>query len=194
MTADAGQNWVPLGVVDGNTVNHLDHVFAIGPTSFPVYAGSQDGVYRLTHPNGAWQRQSSGPALYCTSVAVDPLHPNVVYAGGSTGLTKSTDGGDTFVEIGAPRFHGRWMAGIAVDPANSDVYVTLKNDDNSQNGGIWRSTDGGDTWTDLETPANISGTAIVLDPTVERVYAGLDGLGVATGETAARSYLPLVVK
>ena len=194
ISADAGQTWNPLGVVDGWTVNNDVHAFAIGPTSFPIYAGSQNGVYRLTDPNGAWQWQSSGPALYCTSVAVDPLHPNVVYAGGSTGLTKSMDAGDTFVEIGAPHFHGRLVLGIAVDPANSDVYITLKNDDNSQNGGVWRSTDGGATWTDLRTPANISGTAIVLDPSVSRVYAGLDGLGVATGVPATRLYLPLIVK
>ena len=194
VSADAGQTWNPLGVVDGWTVNNYVHAFAIGPTSFPIYAGSQNGVYRLTDPGGAWQRQASGPDLYCTAVAVDSLHPNVVYAGGSTGLTRSTDAGDTFVEIGAPHFHERWVSGIAVDPVNSDVYITLKNDANSQNGGVWRSTDGGDTWTDLGTPANVSGTAIVLDPSVARVYAGLDGLGVATGTTAVRLNLPLIVK
>ena len=197
VSADAGQTWNPLGVVDDWTVNNYVHAFAIGPTSLPIYAGSQNGVYRLTVPNGAWQPQSSGPSLYCTSVAVDPLHPNVVYAGGTTGLTKSVDAGDTFVEIGASRFHGRWVSGIVVDPVNSEVTITLKNDDNSRNGGVWRSTDGGATWTDLGTSANISGTAIVLDPSVSRVYAGLDGLGVATGATraaAARLYLPLIVK
>ncbi len=67
--------------------------------------------------------------------------------GASSGMFKSTDGGDTWTEMtrnpGMPQEGIVGRIGLAVSSANSDIVYSLFE---NENGGLFRSTDGGATW------------------------------------------------
>lgn len=74
------------------------------------------------------------------SLAVDPSHPNVLYAATSNGIFKSTDGGAHWA-VTSPRFGDFRGAGeVVVAPSSpSTVYANTS-------GGVYRSLDAGKTW------------------------------------------------
>ena len=96
-------------------------------------------------------------------LSMDPSNPRILYAaifqvlrqpwtmtsgGPDSGLYKSTDGGDTWVEItqnpGIPQgLKGR--IGVAISPPRPERVWALMEIENSQ-GGLFRSDDGGATW------------------------------------------------
>jgi photosystem II stability/assembly factor-like uncharacterized protein len=118
-----------------------------------IDAGTDAGLYRSDDGGTRWHlldTPMSGSMVW--SLAVDPVDPNVMFAGTGTpstpGVYRSTDAGKRWeplpVEIskdcpnvGTPR-----VTGIAVDPTDHrNVWVGLEVD------GVRCSRDGGDTWT-----------------------------------------------
>jgi hypothetical protein len=81
------------------------------------------------------------------------------------------------------------VTALSVDPASSDVYLSLPNGDwdyhpsnNSftmRSGGLRKSSDGGATRTDLGLPQFRGGNAIALDPANASIYCGLQNAEVA---------------
>ncbi|NKB87163.1 MAG: hypothetical protein GKS06_02945 [Acidobacteria bacterium] len=120
-STDAGQTWVNMGLRD---THHIGRV-ALHPTDpDTVYvaalghlwgANEERGVYRSRDGGLSWQRilyidEDSG----AVDVAIDPLHPDALFAatyqrrrtaygfhggGPGSGFYRSTDGGDTWVEL-----------------------------------------------------------------------------------------------
>jgi hypothetical protein len=114
-----------------------------------------------------------------SALAIDPDTPRTLYAGGSGGVFKSTDGGDTWgaANAGLPTTDAVWA--LAIDPSTPQTLYagTLFGD------GVFKSTDGGGTWNALNTGlTNTRYTrvqALAIDPTEpRRVYAGTAGGGV----------------
>jgi hypothetical protein len=199
---DAGKTWNHLGQEDEWTVNDHTHGMAIGPNSFPVYALTHAGVYKLTAPNGVWT-QTGDNFGYCLSAAVDSRSPNVLYVGTTSGIYKSTDWGATWVKLPDPPNTGGWVVSIAIDPLNSDIYVALRNNPDSwtsvdggktwhhPRGGLWKSSDGGNTWLDMGLPKNRSVNTVALDPATSSIFSGLEGLGVAVQSNLTRPSRPM---
>ena len=76
-----------------------------------------------------------------------------------TGLAKTTDGGKTFTEVGAPP-----SALVPDVPGNNDVFGTDtisdvrfvdSNDGWAYGGGLWETTDGGQHWSAVEIPGSV---------------------------------------
>ena len=132
-----------------------------------------------------------GESAGAVDLSIDRTNPKVVIAalnhhvtymwdeesgGPSTGLFKTTDGGDTWTDItrnpGMPEgLIGK--IGMSISPASSDrVYAFIEADGGQ--GGIYRSDDGGDTWqmthqnpNDMEIPNSYNHiTAAPQDPDV----------------------------
>ncbi len=149
-TADGGLSWnyiwqsrdFPLAV-------------AIAPGDpATIYVGTSNGLLKTTDGGSIW---SDTPLHSVVNVlAIDPLHPNVVYAAttsddfyplpaGSPGLFKSTDAGaswsainsglETLINTGAP------VTALALDPVHPDVVYA-----GTSGNGVFRSTDGGAHW------------------------------------------------
>src|SRR6516225_7937665 len=59
-------------------------------------------LFKSVDGGATWSRRRFGtPAVYVIAVAVDPLSPNIVYAGtNNEGLFKSADYGDTWASVG----------------------------------------------------------------------------------------------
>ena len=112
--------------------------------------------------------QFGSPSGYVWKPVVDPIEPNIVYAGTQgDGLWKSLDYGDTWVRLdGLPNT----VQGITVDSANnSHVFA-------SSSTGIWKSEDGGATWTNVLTNPAWSVTFVAAASDI--VYATSKTAGV----------------
>jgi len=78
------------------------------------------------------------------AVVVDPTNPDVVYAGNTGGVRKSTDGGLTWTDADAGiTGTSTWVLGFAIDAsAPSTLYAGTTE-------ALFRTTDGGTSWTKL---------------------------------------------
>jgi hypothetical protein len=194
-TTDGGATWTPAGnAPTGTALGRIS--LAITPDGSTLYAGiagtgnagsSTFGtlfeMLKSTDGGASWSVLSGTPnymwsqGWYDNTLAVDPLHPSTVYAGGSyngagPGFIESTNGGATWTDI--------------VSGANG---VSIHTDDHAiafdasdrlldgNDGGIWRldnPTVGAIQWTDLNS--NLQTTqfmGIALDPSnMHTVYAG----------------------
>ncbi|MBL8245314.1 MAG: hypothetical protein JNL89_14030, partial [Rhodanobacteraceae bacterium] len=142
---------------------------AIDPTiSSRLLLGTATGGVWLSANSGAsWMPLTDNqPSLAIGAVAIDPNNPNVFYAGTgeangsyySAGILKSTNSGASWSVLGASVFNRGAIAGIAINPANSNNLLVCARSGKDQGsnstvgdsvGGIYRSTDGGQNWTQI---------------------------------------------
>jgi photosystem II stability/assembly factor-like uncharacterized protein len=167
-STDAGQTWKFTGLADSR---HIPRIRVHPKDPDLVYAavlghlfGPNEvrGIYRSKDGGARWER-----VLYVSNeagavdLAMDPANPRVLYAttwkvrrspwslesgGPGSGLWKSTDGGDTWLELsrnpGLPK-GPLGIAGITVSPSNPEnLYAIVE----AEEGGVFRSRDGGKTW------------------------------------------------
>ena len=163
---DAGKTWTHMGL---DRVRQISEV-RIHPTNPElVYVAAQGapygpnperGIYRSTDGGTTWELvlfidEDTG----ASDLSMDLTNPRILYAGmwnhrrlpwkvlsggESSGVYKSTDGGDTWEELnnGLPEIMGK--IGVAVSPANPErVWALVEADE----GGLFRSEDGGSSWT-----------------------------------------------
>jgi photosystem II stability/assembly factor-like uncharacterized protein len=118
------------------------------------------------------------PSQSVRSIAIDPIAPNIVYAGTGTkerlgvGMYRSVDSGATCMVFGATEFGGRKVGKIAIDPAtagsqiSTTLYASVTSTDHTH--GVWKSTDSGSHWSQIRsaTGAGSGFTTydIVIDP------------------------------
>ncbi len=168
-SADAGKTWVHMGLEDTEQIGqicvdphdpNLVYVAAVGHMSGP---NPERGVFRSKDGGKNWQKVLfKSDRAGASDLIIDPSNSNVLYAtiwqfirkpwdfdsgGPDGGIWKSTDGGDTWKEIGRnpglPKGNvGR--IGVTVSPVDPDrVWALVEAED----GGIFRSDDAGATWT-----------------------------------------------
>jgi len=167
-STDAGKTWTHVGLDDSR---HIARIRIHPKNPDLVYAAvmghlfgpnEERGIYRSTDGGETWQRilyvnEQAG----AVDLAMDPANPRNLYAttwrvirtphslesgGPGSGLWKSTDGGDSWVELsgndGLPE-PPLGIAGIAVAPSAPDtVYAIVE----AAEGGVFRSDDAGTTW------------------------------------------------
>ena len=168
-SADAGKTWKHVGLGDTQVIARIlvhptdpDLVY-VAAFGHPAGPNDERGVFRSKDGGKTWQkilfRNNRAGAI---DLVIDRNNPKVLYAalweayrvswqmssgGPGSGLFKSTDGGDTWIEItrnkGLPEgVIGR--IGVAISGADSNrVFALVEN----ENGGIFSSDDGGATWT-----------------------------------------------
>jgi hypothetical protein len=197
---------------------------AINPFNASVmYIGiAGGGVWRTRDGGARWtplfDRQPALGIGEPAGVAIDPYHTDIIYAGtsqrvmlgtgntgifgspdSSQGLFKSTDGGNSWVQLGsgfpagntgnAINLVGVDLNVIIVDPANSQhLYLGTAN-------GVQISVDGGLNWTS-GTGAFGDTRALVLDtssPAGARIlYAGISGRGAFRSNDGGRNWTQIL--
>ena len=162
-STDAGRTWVNVGLQDTRHIGRvrvhptnpdLVYVAALGHAFGP---NRERGVFRSSNGGKTWEHvlfrnEDTG----CIDLSMDPFNPRVLYAAfyevrrgphflssGGPGSTifKTTDGGDTWVELaeGLPKgLKGR----IGVAARGDRVWAMVEASD----GGLYRSDDAGATW------------------------------------------------
>ncbi len=165
---DAGRTWRHMGLAGTRAISRIrvhpdnpDLVY-VAAQGAPHGATEDRGIYRSTDGGVTWQKvlyvsETAG----ASDLAMDPNNPRILYAafwdhlrypwqvrsgGPGSGVHKSTDGGDTWVQLetGLPDLMGK--IGVAV-AANSDrVYAIIEAD---PGGGLYRSEDAGKSWSNV---------------------------------------------
>jgi photosystem II stability/assembly factor-like uncharacterized protein len=132
------------------------------PGTFYVVAGAP---YKKVG-TGAWTIKNSGlPAgTFPSFVAVDPNNASVLYAGGSFGVYKSTNAGDSWTSASSG-LSASGAAGISIDRFDSNHLLAWVNSSG------FESTNGGASWTPFSTTAGRQAILLAFDPsTPGRVY------------------------
>lgn len=188
-SADAGKTWVHVGLEDSQVVSRLrvhptnpDIVFA-AVFGHPSGPSDERGVFRSRDGGATWQRVLFRDAKTgAVDLAIDRANPDVLYAalweasrvsyqmssgGPGSGLFKSTDGGDTWVELTRKKGLPQGVIGkigVSVSAAKpSRVYAIVEH----ANGGVFRSDDAGETWARVSDDRRLRQRAFYYS----RVYA-----------------------
>jgi photosystem II stability/assembly factor-like uncharacterized protein len=199
---DGGRTWSHLGLSAGQQIAELavdprdaSRLFA-AVLGHPYGPNPERGIYRSLDAGATWQRVLYKDAdTGGSAVAIDPLHPQTVYAGlwqarlgpwedknqfngTGGGLFKSSDGGDTWKPLTNGLPANLVQVNIAVAPSSPQrLYVATGTTEpgaytSGAGLGVFRSDDGGESWTRITTdprPAlRIGGgdlTVLRVDPT-----------------------------
>jgi len=119
------------------------------------------GVWKTTDQGTNWSFRSSGwQFLHTTGIAVHPTNENIVLVGTgdaygffgaqTMGIMRSTNGGSSWVQVGAAQFGNNIVTRVMYHPDNSNIVLACTS---GASGDIWRSTDGGITWAATSAPA-----------------------------------------
>ena len=169
-STDAGKTWTHLaGLHDGQQIGEIaidpkdpNRVFA-AVTGHPYGPNKERGLYRSLDGGTTWKQVLfTNDRTGASEVAIDPQHPNIVFAGmwqrqeapwengsfiGSEGgMYRSTDGGDTWTKLTG---HGLpdniLQVQITISPSDSRrIYAAVATTRPSV--GIYRSDDEGVNW------------------------------------------------
>ena len=178
---DAGRTWSHLGLTEGQQIAELaidphdpSRLFA-AVLGHPYGPNPERGIYRSRDAGASWERVLYKDAdTGASAVAIDPLHPEVVYAGlwqarlgpwedknefngTGGGLFKSTDGGSSWRRLSGGLPATLAQVNIAIAPSTPQrLYLSVgtsePGDYSSSAGlGVFRSDDGGESWTRITT-------------------------------------------
>jgi photosystem II stability/assembly factor-like uncharacterized protein len=125
-----------------------------------LYIGAAGGGLWKTADSGqTWTCLSDGwPAEQVSSIAIDPTNHNTIYVGTGDfpgygalgfGLMKTTDGGQTWTNLGNAQFGNCAVSSVVVDPENPKIITVAPGRPPAWWAYVWRSTDGGNTWTSV---------------------------------------------
>lgn len=168
-SSDGGKTWAHLGLRDGQQIGEIaidpkdaNRVF-VAVTGHPYGPNAERGIFRSTDGGKRFKR-----VLYTnertggSEVAIDPQHPNIVYAGmwqrqeapwengsftgAEGGFYRSADGGDTWTKLVG---HGLpddvLQVNVTISPSDSRrVYAAVATTHATV--GIYRSDDEGLNW------------------------------------------------
>ena len=137
-TADGGKNWAPIhqGMIDDSDVMSII-VDAKNPEN--VHATACSGIYHSVNSAGQWTRYSSIPFAFRRTqlIAQDPQNPEVLYAGTTNGLWKTSNEKD-FKRV-TPQ---DWVINaILIDPKNPQKVII-----GTQRQGVQISDNAGETF------------------------------------------------
>jgi len=118
-STDGGANWnaVNNGLPPIHSGSIPVSVLTIDP-KYPatLYAGTYNGVFKSTNGGASWTAANSGLTENITSLAIDPLNTNTLYAGTSyRGVFKSADAGSTWSAVN-PGLTALSVRSLAIDP------------------------------------------------------------------------------
>ena len=197
---DSGKTWQHLGLRDGQQIPSLavdprnpKRVFA-AVLGHPYGANEERGIFRSDDGGETWKKIFyKGPDTGGSEVALDPNHPDTVYAalwqsrlgpwedgneyaGTKGGLFKSMDGGDTWQPLKKGLPEDLVQIQVAVAPSQSNrLYATVSttHEGGYATGvglGVYRSDDSGESWykaTDDPRPAMKIGGGDLPVPAVD---------------------------
>jgi photosystem II stability/assembly factor-like uncharacterized protein len=174
-STDSGSTWGATGPVDGDV-----DLLAIDPTNLTtLYAHARgSGIFKSTDAGTTWHAANAGlpDTLGVVALAIDPITPRTLYAGGYGGVFKSTDTALTWNASGLTEVR---VAVLAIDPTTSTTLYA-----GALGGGVFKSTDGGGTWSATGLRPNADVNALIVDPTTPTtLYTGTAWAGGAFKST-----------
>nr|MBX2872131.1 T9SS type A sorting domain-containing protein [Saprospiraceae bacterium] len=180
-STDAGTNWTSLGLAKTGSIGKVEidpqrpeRIFVAAMGS--LFQDSPDrGLYRSENGGEEWEK-----VLFLTDstgaidVVINPLQPDTVYAamwertrrlnrrsygGESSGIFRSTDGGDSWTELtnGIPTVGPRkGRIGLSISPSHPNVLYAIYATQTGNLEGLYKSEDHGETWNRINRNGVIS--------------------------------------
>jgi photosystem II stability/assembly factor-like uncharacterized protein len=168
-STDAGKTWKKIGL---DLTQHIARIAIHPKDPNVVFVAAQGALYGHSTDRGVYKSTDGGTTwnkvLYvddktgCVELSMDMNNPRILYAamteygrlpwkvisgGPTSGMYKSTDGGETWKKIqkGLPTELGK-MA-VAVCRSNSErVYALIESDSDKEKGGLFVSNNAGESW------------------------------------------------
>ncbi len=169
--------WRSIG--PANMSGRIDDIEAVADDPSTIYMGlATGGIWKSTNLGTTWTPIfDSFPVASIGDIAIAPSNPDILYVGSGEsnnrqsttrgdGVYKSTDGGETFVNVGLEDTHH--ISRVFVDPNDPDVvYVAAMGHlwGPNEERGLFKTTDGGRSWTNTNFINEYTGfTDVVMDP------------------------------
>ncbi len=195
---DAGREWEER--MNGMKEVHIVTAIAINPKDPSVlYGGTTGGIYRSDDGAMTWKKMNNGlipeselmasMALGVNAIEIDHVNPDVVYAGTTKGLYRTTNRGESWDRIGQS-IPEPFISSIVLHPSDpSVIYV-------GGPGGVWKSGNGGKTWTTKnEGLASLNIRALAMEPNnLTSLYAGTNGSGLYRTTDAGGTWTAVPLK
>lgn len=170
-STDAGENWSFAGLENSGSIGrmlvdpHNKDVVYVAAMGRLFSDGSQGGIFKTTDGGQNWeQKLFISDSTGAIDIVVDPSHTQTLYAamwervrrpgrrsygGPTSGIYKSTDGGENWTELtnGLPTAASeKGRIGIDICASNPNVLYAVYADQIGYLQGIYKSTDEGQTW------------------------------------------------
>jgi photosystem II stability/assembly factor-like uncharacterized protein len=132
---------------NGNRIGEQTNVYAIDQSQSQanvLYCGTEPGeIYKSIDSGSNWSLTSLtiGALSGITAIAIDPKNPDIVYAGETNTILKTTDGGLNWLPILVQNNIG--VNELLINPLNPQIVMAACSE------GMYRTTDGGVTWTSI---------------------------------------------
>jgi photosystem II stability/assembly factor-like uncharacterized protein len=169
----------------------IEAAIAAHAPSHTIYVGSLGGgILKSTDGGVRFAPINNGlDSLIVASLAMAPNDPNLVYAGTSTGIYKTVDGGTTWNITGEPRL----PLALVMDPTNPNILYAGFNAGFNLN--LEKTIDGGDTWLPASDGlGNPPVFSLAINPgNTSVVYAGTAGGGAFKTTNGGISWNPIDV-
>jgi photosystem II stability/assembly factor-like uncharacterized protein len=198
LTKDGGREWEER--MTGMKEVHIVVSIAIDPKDPSVlYAGTTGGIYRSDDSASSWKKINNGlipeqelmaaMALGVNVIVVDPVHPDIVYAGSTKGLFHTRNRGESWERIGQA-IPKPFISSILVHPTDPTVLYV------GGTAGVWKSTTGGQSWKAINQGlGTLNVRTLAMDPKNSQVlYAGTNGSGLYRSTNAGATWTPLPLK
>ena len=181
-TKDAGREWEER--MNGMKEVHIVTAIAINPKDPAVlYGGTTGGMYRTEDGATTWTKINNGlipeselmasMALGVNAIEINHVNTDVVFAGTTKGLYRTSNKGESWERIGQS-ITEPFISSIVLHPSDPSVLYV------GGPGGVWKSDDGGNTWAARNeglTTLNIR--ALAMEPKdLRTLYAGTNGSGL----------------
>jgi photosystem II stability/assembly factor-like uncharacterized protein len=182
MEASSSAAWIEVSKSQDGSVSGRGSTIAFDPNGAIYYGTTLGGLWKTTDQGQNWVSLSdTWKVLAVGGVAVDPVHPNIIYAGtgvangliggastaAGVGIYKSTDSGLNWTLLPLGNMENVTTQ-MEVNPANTNLIY------HAGLSGIFVSADAGETWSHVLSSSTMSSFAInPLDPAV--LYAAVNG-------------------
>src|SRR5262245_50688420 len=198
-STNAAGSWDEIGADIAQSTHHPPISVTVDPvTPSTLYAVSVYGdISKSTDAGATWNvikgASQASFAAQVLSLAIDPITPSTLYApsfaafaccprSANAGISKSTDGGQTWTAYNAGIPSGVFVRSLVIDPATpSVIYGTYVSD---SRWGVIKSVDGGASWKDMGAglPPGRGNGSLAIDPRASSIiYAGYFVTGTAGG-------------
>ncbi|MFL6196470.1 MAG: hypothetical protein ACJ75H_19975 [Thermoanaerobaculia bacterium] len=216
-SSDGGRTWSHIGLRDSQQIGRVlvhpkdPEVVYVAALGHPYGPNAERGVFRSRDGGRTWKKVlGKDDDTGAIDLAFEPGRPEVIYAslwqtrrtpwhiyppsnGPGSGLYKSTDGGDTWVQLtkGLPARVGR--IGLAVAPSLPQrVYAMV---DAVDGGGLYRSDDSGATWAKASGDNRIWGRGwyfggVAVEPRNPEVVYALN-TAMYRSEDGGKTFVPI---
>ncbi|HMB68852.1 MAG TPA: FlgD immunoglobulin-like domain containing protein, partial [bacterium] len=180
-TTDGGATWSVTGLANAQRIGRIawnpvdTDVIHVAVSGGLFSKGPHRGMYRSTDSGSTWaQTLFVSDSTSAIDVAVDPVTPDNVYAafwerlrgpdnrsvaGPTSGIWKSTDGGDSWSLLtnGLPSGSQTGRIGLAVAASSPQTVYAIYADTPGSFDGVYKTTNGGASWSRIDDGNDLNG-------------------------------------